>query len=315
MRVAGGIPALLERLTARDTEILAELAICRYLRVDQVRRLYFPDASLDRVGQRMRHLAARGLVRNTRYAVDGLRRYSYWHLTTLGLTLSQEFVPEDIPYHTEADIRLRPHFLPHCADTAEVRVQLLLLFNAGAMGDHLYLCGPHARLEVEAQGGQVRRAAADALVSVKMPWPGVSWTYWIEVDEGTMTRGAMNRKAARIHRLLELYDRHPDPARSWLQGRYLTLVIICAQERRRQWLGDAFRAAGFTGQDHPRVWAMASAADAARGIAASVREGERRYAEQQTHRSEEAVGAADNLATGGEQPIPCDKVQVAQGMN
>jgi hypothetical protein len=137
--VVRGIPALLDRLTDRDTEILAELAICRYLRVDQLLRLFFPAASLDRVGQRMRHLAAWGLVRNARYAADGLRRYSYWHLTTLGLTLAQQFVPEEIPYHTEADISLRPHFLPHCADTAEVRVQLKLLFDASEMVDHTYL--------------------------------------------------------------------------------------------------------------------------------------------------------------------------------
>jgi Replication-relaxation len=277
MRVAGGISALLERLTDRDTEILSELAICRYLRVDQLQRLFFPAASFDRVGQRMRHLAAGGLVRNARYGVDGVRRYSYWHLTTLGLTLAQDFLSEKAPYHTEADIRLRPHFLPHCADTAEIRVQLLLLFDAGEMVDHVYLSGPQARLEVEAPGGQIRRSTADALVAVEMPRLGISWTYWMEVDERTMTRGAVRRKAARIHRVLELHDRHPDPHRSWLQGRYLTLVLVCGRERRR-WLGDAFRAAGFTGHGRPQVWTMASAADAARAIAASVRERERQGA-------------------------------------
>jgi hypothetical protein len=111
-----------------------------------------------------------------------------------------------------------------------------------------------------------------------MPCLGASCTYWIEVDEGTMTRGAMRRKAARIHRILELHDCHPDPARSWLHGRYLTLILICGRERRSRWLGDVFRAAGFTGHDRPQVWTMASAADAARAIAASIREEERQGA-------------------------------------
>ena len=285
-----GIPALLERLTDRDTEILAELAICRYLRVDQLRRLFFTAASLDRVSQRMRHLAAWGLVRNARFAADGVTRYSYWHLTTLGLTVAQQFVPEEIPYHNEADIRLRPHFLPHCADTAEVRVELMLLLDAGEMVDHMYLTGPNARLKVEAPGGQVRRAAADALVAVKMSGLGVTWTYWIEVDESTMTWGAMRRKAARIRRIMDFHDRHPDPSRSWLHGRYLTLILICGQERRRQWLGDAFRAAGFTGHGRPQVWTMASAADAARAIAASIREEERQGVAERSGEIQEDPG-------------------------
>jgi len=86
--------ALLDVLTNRDVEILRELAICRYLRVDQLRRLFFPNASLDRVSQRMRHLAARGLVRNVRYAHDGVTRYSYWHVTSLALALCHTLEPE-----------------------------------------------------------------------------------------------------------------------------------------------------------------------------------------------------------------------------
>lgn len=284
---ASRISVLLDALTDRDVELLRELSICRHLRVEQLGRLFFPNASLDRVSQRMRWLAARGLVRNVRYAHDGVTRYSYWHVTSPALTLCHTLEPEGvIPYKTEADVRLRPHFLPHSADTAEVRVQLELMLRAGAMRDYLYQTGPTARVEVTELGGQVRRASADALVAVRMPWPNVWWIYWAEIDESTMTRAAMSTKAARIKRLLELHDRHPDPARPWLVGRYLTLILVCSPERRRQWLGDAFRAAGFTGHGHPQVWTLASPAAAARAIVEGVREGDRQHAEQERRRAE-----------------------------
>ena len=56
------VSTLVRRLTERDAALLCQLAVCRYLRTEQVRALYFPNATLDRASQRLRELAARRLV-------------------------------------------------------------------------------------------------------------------------------------------------------------------------------------------------------------------------------------------------------------
>ena len=147
MRVSSvRVSTLVRRLTERDAALLCQLAVCRYLRTEQVRALYFPNATLDRASQRLRELAARRLVRSVRYAHDGVRRFAYWHLTPLGLTVCQTLMPADAtPYKRERDIRLRPHFLPHCVDVAEVRIQLELLVQAGRMRDYMYRTAGPAR--------------------------------------------------------------------------------------------------------------------------------------------------------------------------
>jgi len=289
VRVAADPVALLGHLTARDQNILLELAISRYWRVDQLQRRFFPTASTDRVSQRMRQLEARGLVQHERYALDGVRRYAYWRLTGAGLALCQHLtIDEPIPYKTEVDLRLRPHFLPHCADITELHLRLLQLMDDEAMRDHLYVIGPTARVEVRPPAGAVQRAAADALVVVGMRWPNVTWTFWVEIDMGTMTQGAMARKANRIHRVLELLDRYPDPARPWLRRRHVILMLVCAQDARRDRLDGAFRKAGFGAPGGPHLLAASTPADAAAAIAAHVRDGDRRHAEEQRHAAEVA---------------------------
>ena len=304
MRVARDLSALVQQLTARDHDILLELGISRYWRVDQLQRRFFPRASQDRVGQRMRQLEQRGLVRNERYALDGVRRYSYWRLSGAGLALCRQLALDDpIPYTTEAALRLRPHFLPHAAEITELRLRLSLRMEAGEMRDHFYLTGPSARVEVLAPGGTVQRAMADALVAVDMRWPNTTWTYWVEADMGTMTQGAMAGKATRIHRVLELLDRRPDPARPWLQRRRVILVLVCAPDARRERLEHTFRGAGFGRRGGPQFLSVPTPADAARAIAASVRDGDRRYTEEQRRAEEVAKQRAREAEERGQLAI------------
>jgi hypothetical protein len=54
------------RLTDRDVRMLAKCAICRWLTTDQLRRLYFPDATLNAVQKRLRKLADAGYLRSHR---------------------------------------------------------------------------------------------------------------------------------------------------------------------------------------------------------------------------------------------------------
>src|SRR5207302_1078366 len=143
------------------------------------------------------------------------------------------------------------------------------------------------RVEIE-RSGRVERATPDALIAVQTKWPGVWWSFWLEIDEGTMPRRAMAGKAERIRRLLAAHDRNPHPDRSWLKSRHVTVLIICEAQRRRLWLEEVFRAAGFTGHGRPQIWTRSSPQEAAAAIATAVQEGDRMYIEQEQRRAEEA---------------------------
>ncbi len=54
------------RVTERDVQILVRCAVCRWLTTAQIRRLYFPDASLNAVQKRLRKLSDAGHLRSYR---------------------------------------------------------------------------------------------------------------------------------------------------------------------------------------------------------------------------------------------------------
>jgi len=276
-------------LTERDAALLRELAVCRYLQTEQIHRAFFGDATVDRASQRMRELATRGLVRRVRYAHDGVHRFAYWHLSALGLTVCETLMPVNtIPHRSERDIRLRPHFLRHCVDVAEVRIQLQLLVKAGQMREYCYLTAGRARVELDS-AGRVERATPDALIGVEMRWPHVWYAFWLEIDEGSMTRRAIVQKAERIHRLLVAHDHKPQAGHPWLRSRSAVVVLVCDQPGRRAWLEEVFRGAGFTGHGHPQIWPHRSPQAAAQAIAAAICAGDRTYAEQERREAGEAA--------------------------
>ena len=52
------------RLTERDVRMLVKCAVCRWLTTDQLKRLYFPKATLNAVQKRLRKLADAGYLRS-----------------------------------------------------------------------------------------------------------------------------------------------------------------------------------------------------------------------------------------------------------
>ena len=52
------------RLTERDRRMLVKCAVCRWLTTDQVKRLYFPEATLNAVQKRLRKLSEAGYLRS-----------------------------------------------------------------------------------------------------------------------------------------------------------------------------------------------------------------------------------------------------------
>src|SRR5438093_9039611 len=52
------------RLTERDRRMLVKCAVCRWLTTDQVKRLYFPGATLHAVQNRLRKLSEAGYLRS-----------------------------------------------------------------------------------------------------------------------------------------------------------------------------------------------------------------------------------------------------------
>src|SRR5712692_3333205 len=54
------------RITERDVRLLAKLGVCRWLTTTQVKRLYFPRATLNAVQKRLRKLSDAGYLRSHR---------------------------------------------------------------------------------------------------------------------------------------------------------------------------------------------------------------------------------------------------------
>src|SRR2546422_2233959 len=52
------------RLTERDRRMLMKCAVCRWLTTDQIRRVYFPEATLNAVQKRLRKLSEAGYLRS-----------------------------------------------------------------------------------------------------------------------------------------------------------------------------------------------------------------------------------------------------------
>jgi hypothetical protein len=52
------------KLTERDRRMLVKCAVCRWLTTDQLKRLYFPEATLNAVQKRLRKLAEAGYLRS-----------------------------------------------------------------------------------------------------------------------------------------------------------------------------------------------------------------------------------------------------------
>ena len=52
------------RLTERDRRMLVKCAVCRWLTTDQLKRLYFPEATLNAVQKRLRKLSEAGYLRS-----------------------------------------------------------------------------------------------------------------------------------------------------------------------------------------------------------------------------------------------------------
>src|SRR5438093_10766375 len=54
------------RITDRDVRLLVKCAVCRWLTTDQLKRLYFPEATLNAVQKRLRKLSEAGYLRSYR---------------------------------------------------------------------------------------------------------------------------------------------------------------------------------------------------------------------------------------------------------
>lgn len=290
-RSTARLESLVRALTSRDVDVLRELNLNRYLLLSHIQDLHFDNVTADRCSQRLRELSRRGIIGRVRYCEPGSTvSKNYYHLTTVGVHVLAAAAPgTDVLYETEADIRISPQFLPHVADVASVRVGLQHRRWVSDMSDYVYQAGKRARIEWKEPLGRVERITPDAIVTVPMPWPNVVWGYLIEIDEGTMTLGALKSKAERYGRLVHAFDTRPDPARPWLHSNYATVAVACPSDARRRRIRKMFEAAGFTGQPgHSRIWTYSSPSEVPCGIAESVREGRRMFSEQERERTEKA---------------------------
>src|SRR5881628_1987578 len=52
------------KLTERDRRMLVKCAVCRWLTTEQLKRLYFPEATLNAVQKRLRKLSEAGYLRS-----------------------------------------------------------------------------------------------------------------------------------------------------------------------------------------------------------------------------------------------------------
>ena len=66
------------RLTERDKALIVKCSVCRWLTTSQVRRLYFPRATVNAVQKRLRKLSEEGYLRTHREDLLSEAIHRHW---------------------------------------------------------------------------------------------------------------------------------------------------------------------------------------------------------------------------------------------
>jgi acyl CoA:acetate/3-ketoacid CoA transferase alpha subunit len=161
------------QVTGRDLELLGKLAVCRWLTTTQIKRLYFPDASLNAVQKRLRKLAEEGFVRSVR---EHRMAEAVHAVGSKGIPLLEE-------RGLEADkVREVPKQIEHLLGVNEIRVAVE---TSGADVAWFFAYWQLAGL------GWTHPVIPDAVFALRMP---MRRSFVLEYDRGTETAGKLLEK-------------------------------------------------------------------------------------------------------------------------
>jgi hypothetical protein len=201
---------ILASLSPEERKLLGYLWLLRYLRTAQIHELCFDGRSEQWVRQRLDGLRLRGVVNRVKVQ-DGRRSWAYWYLDEVGLmgAQEQEGIPED------QHIRIRDYtssamYAVHYADAADVYIRIhrdRANFEWVSMRERYTYkyhdnCGETIHEYLMADGS----ARIPIGYHANGRWIEAGfWTYFIELDTGSMTHRQME---AKFDRYVRFYADH-----------------------------------------------------------------------------------------------------------
>jgi Replication-relaxation len=161
------------RATGRDLRLLAKLAICRWLTTTEIKRLYFPEATLNAVQKRLRKLADSGYLRSER---ENRMAEAVHAVGSKGKPLVEE---RGIEVDAAREV---PKQIEHMLGVNEIRVAVE---TGGVKVDWFFAYWQLARL------GWTHPVIPDAVFAVRTP---ERRSFVVEYDRGTETAGKLLEK-------------------------------------------------------------------------------------------------------------------------
>ncbi len=195
------------RLTDRDLRLLVKCAVCRWLTTDQLKRLYFPEATLNAVQKRLRKLSEAGYLRShqedpTAEAVHAVGPKGKLLIEEKGLEVA---VGGEVPRQVE-----------HMLGVNEIRIAVE---TSGMKVVYFFAYWQLANL------GWAHAVIPDAVFAVRTP---ELRTFLVEYDRSTETLDKLFRK-------LGLYDQ------GLAEFHFEAVVIVTERTRRLDLLGRELR--------------------------------------------------------------------------
>src|SRR6266566_2907656 len=195
------------RLTERDRRMLMKCAVCRWLTTDQIRRVYFPEASLNAVQKRLRKLSEAGYLRSHQEHPTAEAIHA---IGPKGKPLVEE---EGVEVAVGADV---PRQVEHMLGVNEIRIAVE---TSGANVAYFFAYWQLANL------GWAHPAIPDAVFAVRTP---ELRTFLVEYDRSTETLDKLFRK-------LGSYDQ------GLAEFHFEAVVIVTERTRRLDLLGRELR--------------------------------------------------------------------------
>ena len=221
----GSALALL-RMTPRDRALVEVLNELRYLTTAQVREVCYPSASAETTSNRLTILHRRGVLACLTHRAFDDRR-AFWCLAPLGRAAAGSLAgsPADGP----RACALAAVQMDHLIATNQVFCDLCAQCRAGRLGPFRWFGSHHACVDL----GETR-VVPDAVI-LAVASGGEVWSYWLELDRGTMAPAALAAKLRRYRALRQLADlRRHEPV--W-EARAASWVLFACPDARRAALG------------------------------------------------------------------------------
>jgi hypothetical protein len=245
----------LMRLTPRDRVLVEVLHELRFLTGTQARQVCYPAIAMRSASRRLGVLRRRGVLECVSHRTFQDRR-AFWGLAPLGRAAAAALL--DIPPDWPRAAAVAALQMDHLVATNQIFCDLCREHHSGHLGPFRWF-GSH-RTHVDLGHTHL---VPDAVILVASP-EGEWWSYFLELDRGTMAREALAEKFERYSLMYRMAaERGDDPA--WEARRSSWILVACPDSARA---GDAARIAAQRGLE--RVWA-GTAEECAGCLAAAVR--------------------------------------------